>query len=43
MTILRLNKVTILRLMQVATWLCALLLVGLSSSLGLVPNYVVLV
>ena len=28
---------------EVATWLCAPLLVGLWSSLGLVPNYVVLV
>ena len=31
------------RIMKVATWLCAPLLVGLWSNLGLVPNYVVLV
>jgi hypothetical protein len=30
-------------IVEVAMWLCALLLVGLWSSLGLVPNYVVLV
>ena len=30
-------------IMEVAMWLCAPLLVGLSSSLGPVPNYVVLV
>ena len=29
-------------IMEVAMWLCTLLLVGLSSSLGLIPNYVVL-
>ena len=28
-------------IMKVATWLCTPLLVGLYSSLGLVPNYVV--
>ena len=30
-------------IMKVAMWLCTLLLVGLWSSLGLVPNYVVLI
>ena len=30
-------------IMEVAMWFCALLLVGLWSSLGLVPNYVVLI
>ena len=30
-------------IMEVAIWLCAPLLVGLCSSLGLVPNHVVLV
>ena len=30
-------------MMEVAMWLCTLLLVGLSSSLHLAPNYVVLV
>ena len=30
-------------IMEVAMWLCTQLLVGLRSSLGLVPNYVVLV
>ena len=30
------------RIMEVVVWLCALLLVGLSSSLDLEPNYVVL-
>jgi hypothetical protein len=31
------------RIMEVATWLCAPLVVGILSSLGLAPNYVVLV
>ena len=30
-------------IMEMAMWLCAPLLLGLRSSLGLVPNYVVLV
>ena len=30
-------------IMEVAMWLCAPLSIGLCSSLGLVPNYVVLV